>query len=135
MDAAAFGNWLAGIGLLDAMQRGRAFRDLALAEANDPIECSGHAIDAAAPPREPAAASSVVAAKTVGAVPDEGLLSKVGQGRIASFGCPHCGRDDVRPWGKAGGKPRYRCANCRKTFNPLIGTPLAGLHHQGCPWA
>ena len=36
----------------------------------------------------------------------------------------------VRPWGKAGGKPRYRCTSCRKTFNPLTGTPLAGLHHQ-----
>jgi transposase-like protein len=34
------------------------------------------------------------------------------------------------PWGKAGGKPRYRCQNCRKTFNPLTGTPLSGLHHR-----
>ena len=57
-------------------------------------------------------------------------MSKVGRGRIARFGCPHCGGDDVRPWGKAGGKPRYRCACCRKTFNPLTGTPFAGLHHQ-----
>ena len=23
-----------------------------------------------------------------------------------------------------------RCTSCRKTFNPLTGTPLAGLHHQ-----
>ncbi|MGO8918812.1 MAG: hypothetical protein ACLQJR_23165, partial [Stellaceae bacterium] len=22
------------------------------------------------------------------------------------------------------------CTSCRKTFNPLTGTPLAGLHHQ-----
>ena len=57
-------------------------------------------------------------------------MSKVGRERIARFGCPHCGRDDVGPWGKAGGKPRYRCTSCRKTFNPLTGTPLAGLHHQ-----
>ena len=25
---------------------------------------------------------------------------------------------------------RYRCTSCRKTFNPLTGTPLAGLHHR-----
>ena len=35
----------------------------------------------------------------------------------------------MRPWGRASGKPRYRCASCRKTFNPLTGTPLAGLHY------
>lgn len=34
-----------------------------------------------------------------------------------------------RPWGQAGGKPRYPCAECRKTFNPLTGTPLSGLHY------
>ena len=129
MDTAAFAKWLAGIGLLVSTQRGQAFRALALAEAIDPIEWSDPPIDDPAPPGAAEAAPSIVVAKTVGAAPDEGLLSKVGRGRIASFGCPHCGRDDVRPWGKAGGKPRYRCANCRKTFNPLTGTPLAGLHH------
>jgi transposase-like protein len=34
------------------------------------------------------------------------------------------------PWGKAGGKPRYRCQNRRKTFNLLTGTPLSGLHDR-----
>jgi transposase-like protein len=58
------------------------------------------------------------------------LLSKIGRDRLTSFGCPHCGSDDVISWGKAGGRPRYRCTSCRKTFNPLTGTPLAGLHHQ-----
>jgi transposase-like protein len=57
---------------------------------------------------------------------EEDLLSKVGRGRIARFGCPRCGGDEIRP----GGKPRYRCMSCRKTFNPLTRTPLAGLHHQ-----
>ena len=103
---------------------------MTLAEAIDPIEWSDHPIDDPAPPGAAEAAASIVAATTVDAAPDEGLLSKIGRDRIASFGCPHCGRDDVRPWGKAGGKPRYRCANCRKTFNPLTGTPLAGWRHQ-----
>jgi transposase-like protein len=118
MEAAAFANWLAGIRFLDLTQRSRASRELALPGANDPLEMSDHAIDAVAPPGEAEAA------------PGNGLLSKVGQGRIASFGCPHCGRDDIRPWGNAGGKPRYRCAICRRTFNPLTGTPLAGLRYK-----
>jgi predicted RNA-binding Zn-ribbon protein involved in translation (DUF1610 family) len=130
MDSVAFAKWLAGIGLLDSTQRGQALRELALAEANDPIGCPDHPIDNSRPLGAAEAAPSVLLAKTVDAAPDEGLLSKVGRGRIVSFGCPHCGRDDVRPWGKAGGKPRWRCANCRKTFNPLTGTALAGLHYQ-----
>ena len=130
MDTAAFAKWLAGIRLLDMRQRGQALRDLALAEANDPIDSSAHSVDVAVPSGEAAVAPPLRVARMVDAASEEGLLSKVGRGRIASFGCPHCGRDDVRGWGTAGGKPRYRCTGCRKTFNPLTGTPLAGLHHQ-----
>src|SRR5271157_4330281 len=126
MDTAAFATWLGGIGLLDPAQRAEAFRELALAEADDPIDPSAHPVDAAVLPYEAAVAPSLPVAETDDAAPEEDLLSKVGRGRIARFGCPHCGRDDVRPWGKAGGKPRYRCTSCRKTFNPLTGTPLAG---------
>lgn len=130
METTAFAKWLAEIGLLDATQRGRVFRALALAEANDPSEYTDHAIEDPAAAGEAAAVPVIVVTRTVDAAADEDLLSKVGRGRIASFGCPHCGGDVVRPWGKAGGKPRYRCTSCRKTFNPLTGTPLAGLHHQ-----
>jgi len=131
MDTAAFVTWLGGIGLLDPAQRAEAFRELALAEADDPIDPSAHPVDAAVLPYyEAAVAPSLPVAEADDAAPEEDLLSKVGRGRIARFGCPHCGRDSVRPWGKACGKPRYRCTSCRKTFNPLTGTPLAGLHHQ-----
>src|SRR5208282_4359327 len=99
----------------------------ALAEANEPTGSSVHTTEVPVRPDQAAPVAAVVVAKTVDAAPDEDLLLKVGRDRIASFGCPHCGGDDVRPWGKAGGKPRYRCTNCRKTFNPLTGTPLAGL--------
>ena len=127
MDTAAFAIWLAGIGRLNATQRRRAVRELGVAEGVDPIEAAPCTIAA---PAAGEAGAALSVAKTVDAAADRSLLSKVGRGRIASFGCPHCGRDDIRPWGKAGGKPRYRCANCRKTFNPLTGTPLAGLHYQ-----
>jgi transposase-like protein len=61
---------------------------------------------------------------------EAGLFVKIGRDRIENFGCPHCSSAEVRPWGSAGGKPRYRCAECHKTFNPLTGTPLSGLHYQ-----
>ena len=122
MDTAAFGIWLGGIGLLDRAQRAKAFRELALAEADDPIDPLADPVGAAVLPCEAAVAPSLPVAEANNAAPEEDLLSKVGRSRIARFGCPHCGGDDVRPWGKAGGKPRYRCAGCRKT--------LAGLHHQ-----
>ena len=130
MDTKAFAKWLAGIGRLDATQRGQAFRELALAEAPDPTDASGRPTADAALPGEAAANPAVAVIKTANAAPDEALLSKVGRDRIASFGCPHCGGDAVHRWGNAGGKPRYRCTNCRKTFNPLTGTPLAGLHYR-----
>ena len=130
MDTAAFTTWLGGIEHLDPAQRAEAFRELALAEADDPIDPSAQAVAAAVLLYEAAVAPSLPVAEADAAAPEEDLLSKVGRGRIARFGCPHCGEDDVRPWGKAGGKPRYRCTSCRKTFNPLTGTPLAGLHHR-----
>ena len=130
MDTAAFAKWLAGIGFLDAPQRDRAVRELALAAAADPIAGPEPALADPAPRGEVAPAPTRTVATTTDARADEDLLSKVGRVRIVSFGCPHCGRDEVHPWGKAGGKPRYRCTGCRKTFNPLTGTPLAGLHHQ-----
>ncbi len=34
------------------------------------------------------------------------------------------------PWGEARGSPRYRCVECRKTFNPFTATPAAGLHNR-----
>ena len=111
-------------------QRAEALRELALAEADDPIAPSADPVDAVALSYEAAVATSLPVAGPDNASPEEDLLSKVGRGRIARFGCAHCGGDEIRPWGKAGGKPRYRCTSCRKTFNPLTGTPLAGLHHQ-----
>src|SRR5271157_6107611 len=128
MDRAAFG--LAELGFWTRRNAPRRSGNLALAEADAPIDPSAHPVDAAVLPYEAAVALSLPVAGMDDAAPEEDLMSKVGRGQIARFGCPHCGRDDVRPWGKAGGKPRYRCTSCRKTFNPLTGTPLAGLHHQ-----
>ena len=76
------------------------------------------------------ATPEIVAPAAVGPSPAPDLLSKVGDGRTANFGCPHCGGYEVGRWGRANGRPRYRCKECRKTFGPLKGTPLAGLHYK-----
>ncbi len=44
--------------------------------------------------------------------------------------CPHCAEPKLRPWGSSHGLPRYRCAVCHKTCNPLTGTPLARLRKR-----
>ena len=110
MDAAAFAKWLASIRRLDSTQRERAFRNLAPAEASSPAESSVHKIDQAVAEQSPPPNNE--------------------QSRSASAGCPHCGDRDVRPWGNASGKPRYRCVSCQKTFNATTGTPLAHLRYQ-----
>jgi len=123
MSDEGFEKWLLMISRLDGSQRSRALRALALAEACDAAD-GGISHDAAA--RDGATPRTTPPCAAV----DDSLLSKLGRDRIESFGCPHCSSAEVRRWGRAGGKPRYRCATCRKTFNPLTGTPLAGLHYK-----
>jgi hypothetical protein len=45
--------------------------------------------------------------------------------------CPHCGSKRVEGWGRErNGLKRSRCLDCRRTFNPLTGTPLAKLRKK-----
>ena len=44
--------------------------------------------------------------------------------------CPHCESTLLKPWGSSHVLPRYRCASCLKTCNPLTKTPLARLRQQ-----
>jgi transposase-like protein len=55
--------------------------------------------------------------------PDESAAAVAETGRPT---CPRCGGDACR-WGRRDGMQRYCCRRCRKTFNPLTGTPLARL--------
>src|SRR5271166_36153 len=129
MDAAAFAVWRAGVGLLNRTQRSLLLEALALAEADDQIDHPAAEI-AETTPQSEVAGASVVAERRANPARSQGLLGQIGRARIASLGCPHCGGDEIRPRGKANGKPRYRCISCCKTFNPLTGTPLAGLRHM-----
>ena len=129
MDSAAFRAWLNGIRGLDALQRMRAMQALALAQAG--IHGDIHD-DVATTPPTPGASGMALSTGDEAAgepAPKPDLMARIGRERLASLGCPHCDGDDIRPWSRAGGKPRYRCVSCRKTFNPLTGTPLSGLHY------
>ena len=125
MDNAAFTRWLARVGDLDAAQRVRALAALAGGEAES------RRADTDVPRQVSTdAAAGVPSGPSPGGPAEMDLMARVGRERIACFGCPHCDGDEVQPWGSAGGKPRYRCKNCRKTFNPLTGTALSGLRYR-----
>lgn len=42
--------------------------------------------------------------------------------------CPRCGGTRCVRFGKARGYQRWRCLECRRTWNALLGTPLFHLH-------
>ena len=109
-----FEHWLASVGHLTADQRSEAFRALALAEAG-----TGGPVPApAAEGARPAAVSDVVS------------LAAAARERVERKGCPHCASRKLQRWGHVSGLPRYRCGDCRRSFNALTGTPLARLRKK-----
>ncbi len=44
--------------------------------------------------------------------------------------CPHCASHNLQRWGSVSGLPRYRCKDCRRSFNALTGTSLARLRKK-----
>jgi transposase-like protein len=49
---------------------------------------------------------------------------------VDGVSCPHCKATRVIRWGQASGLPRWRCKACGRTFNPLTGSALSGLHYR-----
>ena len=134
MTPSDFTEWLAALSTLNAAQRRIAFRALALAEADDPGEegveiCQPGSVAGGTDAKRPEECGEAVAAAPA-ASGERDLFRDIAKERQAQAGCPHCGAPEVRPWGEARGLPRYRCVECRKTFNPFTGTPVAGLHNK-----
>ena len=136
MDVADFESWLGRIGSLTFPQRRRTWQALALSEASDShveeadvsqdfmmarIDLPSADERSVAMVLPAALASSPIAAEGV---------AELGQRRVDSVGCPHCDGRDVVRWGQSADLPRYRCKTCRRTFNALTKTPLAGLRHK-----
>ena len=132
MDGVSFDTWLDAIRLLTARQRQEGFLCLALAEGDD--EAASVLFDAS--PVSVDGVSAVVDGKPLGArilvESDEPPMpvSAAAQSRVESAGCPHCASRRLHRWGHASDLPRYRCRDCRRTFNGLTGTPLAHLRKK-----
>lgn len=134
MDDEGFAGWFASVGSLTASQRGQAFRALALAEA------SGDGQPSPLIATHPAASSRVIPASplsghrvgpsTAAAALDPASVTEAARQRVESAGCPHCASHGLQRWGHVSGLPRYRCKDCRRSFNALTGTPLARLRKK-----
>lgn len=133
MEPSAFETWLGWIAVLTGPQRRRAWQALAVSEAANTggVEMPGfmgqdhsRADQATDDPGRPNPASP---ARSVIEVTGATGVAALGQRRVDSTGCPHCGNHDVVRWGQASALPRYRCKACRRTFNALTKTPLANL--------
>jgi transposase-like protein len=62
--------------------------------------------------------------------PEEAVVALLESNNAEPRQCPHCAGQRLLAWGKSHGLPRYRCGDCRRTFNALTGTPLARLRHK-----
>src|SRR3954466_9253729 len=136
MDVAEFQGWSGRIARLSRAQRRQTFQTLALSEASDSYDddlgdCreSVTAVSGETPGGTPAAAEPSMPAPLSRAQTDG--LAGLGQRRVDSLGCPHCGGREVTLWGKASDVPRYRCKSCGRTFNALTKTPICGRKISG----
>jgi transposase-like protein len=133
MDDGSFEAWLGSIRLLSARQRQVGFMSLALADDDRDAAFSDAGRGA---PLSGEETGGAVDAQPVGfralAKTDTPLLaaSAAAQRRIENAGCPHCASRHLQHWGRASGLPRYRCRECRRTFNGLTGTPMAHLRKK-----
>lgn len=43
--------------------------------------------------------------------------------------CPHCESKNIKGHGKYKGRQRYKCKDCKKTFNDMTASPMVGTHY------
>ena len=68
---------------------------------------------------------------TLSQLSDEPKVSELIETAFDTKGiCPYCSHTESYRHGLAHGLQRYRCKACKKTFNPLTGTPLAHLRYK-----
>ena len=103
--------------MLDAAVRGQMARVAAVIASALPALCEAAPASAApAPPQV-----TPMATPSISAI--EARFAQAPQ-------CPHCASQAIKKWGSANGLKRYRCKQCRVTFNALTETPLARLHKR-----
>jgi len=131
LEPAEFEAWLSVMARLDLAQRQSALSALSEIESK-----SAPAVEVARVETE----EREVSRSSEKAPGSEGLsrvgfdavetISEIVHRKVEVQGCPHCASSDIAAWGRASGLPRYRCKACRKTFNALTKTPMAGLHKK-----
>jgi transposase-like protein len=139
MDGDAFEAWLGAIDAMTAAQRSVTFRMLALAEAKadgdlEVSRAAAGAVSLASDAMETADVGPTRGETTppsrIASLASPGALASAAQARIDRDGCPHCASRKLQRWGSSAGLPRYRCVDCRRSFNALTGTSLAGLRKK-----
>lgn len=58
------------------------------------------------------------------------VVDLIEQAAAENLFCPYCQSPRFHRHGHANGLQRFRCKDCRKTFNSLSGTPLSRLHYK-----
>ena len=126
MDSAAFVTWRAEIGFLTAAQRGLAFSDWRWPK---PTIRSNVGMTKSGKPRSRTRWRAWPSRPLSRRSPNRNCFQR--SGAIGSLVLVVLiAAISRRRRGRANGMPRYRCKACRKTFTPLTGTPLSGLHYK-----
>jgi transposase-like protein len=59
------------------------------------------------------------------------FVAKLLNNQSEDIKCPHCRSLNLQKWGIRNDMQRYKCKECKRTFNALTGTPLAKLRKKG----
>ena len=62
--------------------------------------------------------------------PADGVIAMIEARFAAAPACGHCRSERIGGWGRVSELKRYKCKDCRRTFNALTGTPMAQLHKR-----
>jgi transposase-like protein len=130
MESEEFLVWLSEIGKLSAVQRVQALAAVSESRGgDDEARGGGEANSASARQTTPESRSEPVALSGRGRERLD-ALGEVGHFKVGSQGCPHCAGRNVVSWGRSDALARYRCKDCRRTFNALTKTPMARLRKK-----
>ena len=112
MDRGEFLLWLGGIGKLSETQRAQALASLREVGGGVDGQASDERTDAGR-----------------GRDRLDGL-GDAGHVKVENQGCPHGSGRKIVSWGRSHALARYRCKDCRRTFNALTKTPMARLRKK-----
>jgi len=129
MDRVEFAQWLEAMDRLSPEQRAAALERLGVKPETPSPARAAQIVGGAS-----GVAGSTVQTKSGPAGRASGIesngLAAVGERKVETIGCPHCGGRGLIAWGRSHGLPRYRCKSCRRTFNAATNTPMARLRKR-----